>query len=318
MKKRIFSLFLALLMLATLLGGCQTEKETKPDMTKAFFPLNPADDGVLRILAIGNSFCYYFTDELYGMLKAAGIEAVVTNAYHSGTTLEQHWTWLNGKNKEYLFTTHSTNGKYTDENRVDLEAGIRSQNWDVITIQQHYDPSQSMDFDTAYGLMEPYAGNLIAYLKEKFPLAEHYWHHTWAYEVGYTGWKEGLAEECKVLSVEKQTTNYEIIRQTALKMCEDHKVDRIPAGDAWQLARADARVGDHLCARAGVNEDKGDGYHDGDIGGGQYLNACVWFETITGQSCIGNTFRPSYKLSETMITALQEAAHQAVAAMSAN
>ena len=53
-------------------------------------------------------------------------------------------------------------------------------------------------------------------------------------------------------------------------------------------------------------------YLDG--AGGQYLNACVWFETLTGQSCIGNTWRPdTYELSESMIAALQQAAHRAVA-----
>ena len=57
--------------------------------------------------------------------------------------------------------------------------------------------------------------------------------------------------------------------------------------------------------------------HDGDIGGGQYLNACVWFETLTGQSCVGNAFRPDYELSEEMITMLQNAAHIAVETMRA-
>lgn len=50
-----------------------------------------------------------------------------------------------------------------------------------------------------------------------------------------------------------------------------------------------------------------------DIGGGQYLNACVWFETLSGLSCLGNTFRPDYELSETLIEVLQQAAHEAVA-----
>ena len=47
--------------------------------------------------------------------------------------------------------------------------------------------------------------------------------------------------------------------------------------------------------------------------GGQYLNACVWFECITGKSCIGNPWRPKkYTLSEERIDLLQRAAHQAV------
>ena len=81
---------------------------------------------------------------------------------------------------------------------------------------------------------------------------------------------------------------------------------------AWQLARADERIGDVLCDRA---SDGGDGTHDGDIGGGQYLNACVWYEVLLRKSCIGNTFRPSYALSEEKILVLQQIAHQAVAAI---
>jgi hypothetical protein len=54
----------------------------------------------------------------------------------------------------------------------------------------------------------------------------------------------------------------------------------------------------------------GDNQHDGDIGGGQYLSACVWFEVITGKNCIGNLFRPGYPLPEEKILTLQQAAHQ--------
>ena len=61
------------------------------------------------------------------------------------------------------------------------------------------------------------------------------------------------------------------------------------------------------------------------MGGGQYLNAAVWFEVITGQSVIGNTYRPVYKYNGTEIPLnsemtyerLQEAAHQAVLDMRA-
>jgi hypothetical protein len=41
----------------------------------------------------------------------------------------------------------------------------------------------------------------------------------------------------------------------------------------------------------------------------------VWYEVLTGNSCIGNTWRPNYELSEERIAALQQAAHEAVANM---
>jgi len=81
------------------------------------------------------------------------------------------------------------------------------------------------------------------------------------------------------------------------------------------LVRYDPLINDTLCMRLSVNNGAGDHYHDGDIGGAQYLNACVWFEVLTGQSCIGNTWRPDYHLSEEKIALFQQGAHQAVEAM---
>ena len=111
----------------------------------------------------------------------------------------------------------------------------------------------------------------------------------------------------------EQAGYHERQRAYALGACAENKVARIPSGDAWKIVRDGGY--DNLCARIAFGDGLGDNFHDGDIGGGQYLNACVWFETLTGQSCIGNTFRPDYELSEELIAALQNAAHQAVAAL---
>jgi hypothetical protein len=100
-------------------------------------------------------------------------------------------------------------------------------------------------------------------------------------------------------------------KQYAIRVCKEFNLERVNTGEAWHLVRQGGY--DDLCARLGVNGNKGDYYHDGDIGGGQYLNACVWFECITGQSCIGNTWRPDSALSEDLINTLQEAAHDTVA-----
>ena len=107
------------------------------------------------------------------------------------------------------------------------------------------------------------------------------------------------------------------IATIALAVCKEDGLIRIPTGEAWRRVRDGGY--DNLCARIGVNGGLGDNSHDGDTGGGQYLNACVWFEVLTHTSCIGNTYRPTYiqgqvyTLSEDVVTALQEAAHAAVA-----
>ena len=83
-----------------------------------------------------------------------------------------------------------------------------------------------------------------------------------------------------------------------------HGLTVVPSGEAWEKARANELIGDTLCMA--------DNHHEGEEGGGQYLNACVWFEMLTGRSILGNTYRPSYDLAEEKIPVLQEAAHEAV------
>ncbi|MBQ8359568.1 MAG: bacterial Ig-like domain-containing protein [Oscillospiraceae bacterium] len=120
-----------------------------------------------------------------------------------------------------------------------------------------------------------------------------------------------------------QTDAYNYSLNAAKYICADADslidpaVSRIPAGDAWQNVRAyDAEngtnYGEGLCGTE-YRGFYGDGVHDGDVGGGQYLNACVYFEVMTGISCLGNTWRPTdYTLDEELVSILQEAAHKAV------
>ena len=47
------------------------------------------------VLFVSNSTCYYFTDELMGLLKAAGYENVtLALTYYSGCSVKCHHRWL--------------------------------------------------------------------------------------------------------------------------------------------------------------------------------------------------------------------------------
>jgi len=74
-------------------------------------------------------------------------------------------------------------------------------------------------------------------------------------------------------------------------------------------------IGDNLCTDSTRNNGLGDYYHDGNVGGGQYLNACTWFEVLTGESVVGNLFYPNYPMSRDLMKALQSSAHEAVQAL---
>ncbi len=312
--KRILSLILVLATLCALCNGCsqgigakETEKETEPTM-EILQKNDPAQDDTINILMIGNSFCYYYVEELHGLAKAAGIKMRVCNVYYSGCTLEQHGTWWKNGEANYEFYTTDENGRNKIESTT-LKYCLEQQNWDVISLQESSSAIRNKSNNDANAhllLTKDYLADIFGYIKQQFPLTKYYWHQTWAYQVGYD------RSNYKMETLQQQETDTNIHRDFTLAVCKEFQLDRVNSGEAWQIVRQGGY--DNLCARLAVNGGLGDYYHDGDIGGGQYLNACVWFETITGQSCIGNTYRPdNYFLEETLITTLQEAAHKAVA-----
>ena len=267
-------------------------------------PASAGDDGKFNVLFPGSSTCYYFADELYGMLSAAGIKAKVYNVYYSGCKLEQHWTWWKNREANYQFICHDEGGRNQLEG-FSLEACLKQENWDIITLQEGSSKMRRGDPQTELANSKAYRDELYGYFAEQFPQSALYWQQTWAYQVGFD--RDGY-----VVDAEEQAAYHERQRAYALGVCDENKVTRIPSGDAWKIVRDGGY--DKLCARLSKNNGEGDYYHDGEIGGGQYLNACVWFETLTGQSCVDNSFRPDYELSEDLITTLQNAAHQAVEA----
>ena len=305
--KKLFCLFLAVVLLG--LCGCNaTPQETAAATETVKSGPDPKEDNVMNILMVGNSFCYYYVEELYGIAKAAGIDMRICNVYYSGCKLEMHYNWW--KNGEYNYSFYVTDENGRNETKCcNLEYCLQQGNWDVISFQEGFGIKSAADLeniDAFLATSNTYLDALIGHARELFPNAEFYWHQTWAYEIGYD------RSQRKMESKEQQEISHNFIKEFSLRVCQEQNLKRIPSGEAWPLVRHDPLINGTLCYRLSTNNGMGDYYHDGDIGGGQYLNACVWFETLTGQSCIGNTWRPDYDLSEEKIAVLQQAAHQAV------
>ena len=273
----------------------------------------PQEDDVLNILMIGSSGCYYYVEELYGLLEAAGIKANVCNVYYSGCKLYQHYNWWVGKQSNYEYFCTNENGRKKTAG-VSLEWCLAQQEWDVLTLQESglgafrdITPEEALQDRTVY------LDALYSYLMEQFPKADFYWHESTAYQIGYD------RGTFTVTTLEEQIRDTENYREFAMLISEKYGVGVIPRGEAKMLVRLGGY--DQLCARLGKGDNhEGDYYHAGDIGGGQYLTACVWFETLTGLSCIGNPYRPVYTYNGVVMElnegityeALQQYAHQAV------
>lgn len=330
--KRIFALVLALLCLP--LAACSsslqpvteekaptvttTKKETqkKTENTEENVLEDPKEDGKLNILLIGNSYSYYWCDELYGMLAAAGYEdAKVYNVYYSGCKFVQHWNWLVNKENNYQLFCNDKNGRRKYDG-VGMDYCLNRQNWDIISFQQSgsYVYGENGSEENLRNSIGEHLPLLYKYVHDRFPLAQYYWLQSWVHEIG--DGSKGLQ------TLEQQKTITAWHRNVAKEVCPKYGFTRVPCGDAWEAVRHDPLIkknGYTLTTRVQKGKQIDDLSHDGDMGGGQYLNACVWFEKILGQSCVGNTFRPKYELdgkdvslSEEKIALLQNAAHHAV------
>jgi len=303
--KKIISLALAIFMSLLLVacngepaGDTQTatepsQAETQPTVAQE----DPAADGVLDVLLIGNSFSCGFPEELNGLLKRADIEARVYSVYYAGCTVSQHWNWMQVKKATYRLRHYQQRSTYIDNEPVDLEFCLAAQNWDVIALQQHFQPHITGTHEKAYEQTASYAKNLFDYLKQNFPKSKLVWYETWTYDVGWEG--SGI-----VVDQQLQNTMQDNIRSASVAIAQENDVPMVPCGGAWKIARNEYDLGEMT---------RGDLYHDGTTGGGQYLNACVWFECLTGQSCVGNIWRPTdYVLDEQRVKTMQEIAHRAV------
>ena len=98
------------------------------------------DKEVKNILMIGNSFCYYYVEELCGIASADGYELTVANLYKSGAKIGEHLTSLkNDKKIAVLFVTNSKErkriGELTTKQALEYAKKKLDGEWDVISLQ---------------------------------------------------------------------------------------------------------------------------------------------------------------------------------------
>ena len=291
-------------------------------------------DSTLRILMVGNSFCYYYVEELYDLLMEnppEGIEAVeVYNLYYSGCSMTQHYNWWVSNAANYDFFRVDANGREnlnTINPKWSLEQALTWADWDYISmhgampVNVIYPELRESIRDTLAAKAEP----LFDRFHELHPHAQLLWQRTWFFEVGYKGKMTYTAEDGVGYNEGIQMVADYITEE--LDQDKPYDLIQVNTGGAWTEARRlnetlDLLPYGGLCAMLARNSfgdgrlGAGDGLHDGDIGGGQLLNAYVWYMTITGNTDLSaSKYAPVYKyysqeftLSAELIGMLKEAA----------
>jgi|GEM_PF-857340 len=278
-------------------------------------------DREINVLMIGCSFNYYYLDELVSIAAADNIKINAHKAYYSGNPAKDTWSWLIHDGaywQEFRHTTDNPTGVKIEARTLKqiLEGGEDKLTWDFISVQDHYAPGVSKSYELCMEKSIPYLANTFRYLEATEPQATLLLHETWAYDADH--------DNMKAINATQETVNQHQanISKTIYKISESipangtianyENMPIVPSGAAWNYARNGVTIGGTEYKIDGtLTKDK---YHDGETQGGQYLNACVWYEVLTGNSCIGNTWRPvSYTLDEARALQLQQIAHQAVA-----
>lgn len=335
MKKRVLCLLLALLMLSLCLlpacgnnnadNGPQT-KPTEEKVVKKDPVRDPAEDGKLNILMLGNSFCYYYVEELYALLMEncpAGIKEVnIYNLYYSGCSLSRHFNWwVEGTGKYDFYQTNALGrNKLDPDGEWKMEDALAAADWDYISLQGTTEGASYTNDDPAEicKTMQPMASALLDRIHELHPGAQLLWHRTWYSEVGRVA-------TSGYIYTEEDGPKYDAGMQAVCDyMCGDFCKDKpydlimVNCGKAWTKARelnktANVLPYGGLCARLGQDkfgdhrENAGDGYHDGDIGGAQLLNAYIWYMTLTGDTDLSkSTYEPTYTRNGVTYTLTKE------------
>lgn len=270
--KRILSLLLCLLLVATLACACtkQPEEEKEPeqmDTQPTVDPNAPLCDGkTLKLLAVTSSFGLNTTELLYHVAKAEGVEHVIIGRlYASGCTLQQHVEAAQSGSNFYQYTKFddANNGQRVVMEGIPLEYGLKDEDWDIIFTQQGaaYAPIVK-----SYG---DYIDQLMPYLQENKtnPNARFVWNMTWAYQ----------GDSTQKVFAETFSSDQMAMYESILSATKEKVVPRtdfaaiIPTGTAVQNART-SYFGDTLTK---------DTYHLNNLG--RAIAAYTVFSILTGK-----------------------------------
>ena len=268
------------------------EPSTPDEPDKPSEPENPEtpSDGILRILAIGNSFSQDAVEQyLYELFDAADQKVIIGNLYIGGCSLERHWSNTSNGKTDYYYRK-IVDGVKTETKNTTILHGLTDEPWDIISLQQ------ASGLSGKYETYTPYLPNLISWVRQNAPKKDFRlaWHQTWAYA--------SSSDHSAFPDYDRnQMTMYRAIVECTKNALKDNHFDLlIPSGTAVQNGRT-SLIGDAY---------NRDGYHL-ETTYGRYTAACTWFEAIMGQSVVGNGYAPE-TVDELHEAIAQNAAHLAV------
>ena len=233
-------------------------------------PWDTDGDGVLEILAIGNSFSVDALEYAYRIAADLGIESIALgNLYIGGCSLATHVANANGDKGAYTYY-YNDSGSWTTTKSYKISMALADRTWDYVTLQQR-SPDSGLESTYNEDLTD-----LIAYVKERSD-AKLAWHMTWAYQGDSThsGFANYGNDQLTMYNGIVTAAQNRILTNGAFSFV-------IPCGTAVQNSRT-SLLGDTTTR---------DGYHMS-YAYGRYLTGLMYIRTLTGLDISGISYVPS-------------------------
>lgn len=255
-------------------------------------------DNTVRVLAIGNSFSTdAVVQDLPFLFKAAGYKSVIGNMYIGSCTLEMHANNSRSGAKSYEYTK-ITDGVSVVSNGVSLETALKDENWDYVSVQEgggwhgYYD----LEYKGFKHSMEPNLTTLINYVLATCANKDVkiLFHSPWSAQIGYTG-------------VNFSRYDYDQVKMHTM-ICDAVKAATAAHPEIYMVMNSMDAVQNGRTSYLGDVFNR-DGWHLS-LGVGRYTVGCLWFEKLTGECVVGNTYVPD-RISRSDAEICQIAAHQA-------
>ncbi len=237
----------------------------------------PVEDGVLRILAIGNSFTDDGVDYLPAILEDLGIKNVeLVSMYIGGCTVERHVKEYEAESPSYImYVSKAGVNNWTRTDNVTLQDALNYAKYDIVVTQQ------ASPWSGVWNSFQPWLDKLFGYVRLTQPDALLGWQMTWAYSAEY------MADGRFIYGTEPHDMFKAICSTTDSLLSEtDWITYLIPSAVAIDNARGTELSSAPL-------EMTRDGFHI-DLGAGRYILAMTWYQTLiypyTGISVAKNGF----------------------------
>jgi len=216
-----FAVFLFIL-LAYAIPVFADEAESKPESS--------GPKSSIKLLLVGNSFSRDATAYLPNLALAGGKKLVSLNACRGSGSFENHANGINGiaKNPQSpQARIYNREGSYGIggglPDTFNLKEALTFDKWDFVTIQQY----SLLSFKPE--TYEPYAHQVVDYIRQYAPQAEILVHETWPYREDDPSFKDGKFTSQKM---------YEGLKAAYAKLADTYHLRIIPVGDAFAAAKA--------------------------------------------------------------------------------